>query len=304
MSTLEFIDQQRTAYPVQQLCQVLDVVPSRYYAWRAAQAAGAAEKAEPAWETEMVAVSDHHKRRYGTRRLRVKLRVELREKGHGVGCQALRTALRRHERKALPPKLFVPRTTDSTHGQRCAPNLLLNQPRPTQANRVWVSDITCLPLASGAWAYLCAFQDGCTKHVVGWQVRADMPEGLVISALQRALLAQRPAPGLIVHSDRGGQYVGNAYKALLQDVQVQLSHSRRGDCYDNAQAESLWARLKTEELEAHDWPVFADLADAQASVAAYFDYYNHERRHSSIGYQKPYQFHQQQLNNITQFSPA
>ena len=103
--------------------------------------------------------------------------------------------------------------------------------------------------------------------------------------------------------------MGNAYKALLHGAQAQLSHSRRGDCYDNAlpgttQAESLWSRLKTEELEARDWPVFADLADAQARVAAYFNYYNHERHHSSIGYQKPYQFHQQQLKNITPFSPA
>ena len=119
-----------------------------------------------------------------------------------------------------------------------------------------------------------------------------MPGALVTSALQRALLAQRPAPGLIVHSDRGGQYVGNTYKALLHGANAQRSHSRRGGCYDNAQAESLWSRLKTEELEARDWPVFADLTDAQASVADYFDYYNHERRHSSIGYQKPYQFHQ------------
>ena len=83
--------------------------------------------------------------------------------------------------------------------------------------------------------------------------------------------------------------MGNAYKALLRDAlpgttQAQLSHSRRGECYDNAQAESLWSRLKTEELEARDWPVFADLADAQASVADYFDFYNHDRRHSSIGY--------------------
>ena len=124
-------------------------------------------------------------------------------------------------------------------------------------------------------------------------MRADIPEALVTSALQRALLAQRPAlpgttPGLIVHSDRGGQYVGNAYKALLHGAKAQLSHSRRSECYDNAQAESRWSRLKTEELEARDWPVFADLADAQASVADYFDYYNHERRHSSIGYKKPY----------------
>ena len=151
--------------------------------------------------------------------------------------------------------------------------------------------------------YLCAFQDVSTKLVVGWQARADMPKALVTSALQRALLAQRSAPGLIVHSDRGGQYVGNAYKALLREAQARLSHSRRGECYDNAlsgttQAESLWARLKTEELEARDWPVFADLADAQASVADYFDYYNHERRHSSTGYLTPYQFYQQQLAAI------
>ena len=119
-----------------------------------------------------------------------------------MGRQARRTGLRRHGRKALPPKSFVLRTTDLTHGLRCALNLLLDQPKPTQANRVWVSDITCLQLASRAWAYLCVFQDRCTKHVVGWQVRADMPEAHITSALQRALLAQRPAPGLIVHSDR------------------------------------------------------------------------------------------------------
>ena len=163
MNPLHFIDQQRIHHSVQQLCQMLSVVSSRYYTWRHTQAAGAMGTSEPAWETEMLAVFDHHERRYGTRRLQ----VELRENGYRVGRQALRTGLRRHGRKALQPKSFVPRTTDSTHGQRCAPNLLLDQPRPTQANRVWVSDITYLPLANGHWAYLCAFQDVCTKHVVG-----------------------------------------------------------------------------------------------------------------------------------------
>ena len=102
-----------------------------------------------------------------------------------------------------------------------------------------------------------------------------------------------------MHSDRGGQYCGNAYRKLLHDHEALRSQSRRGDCYDNAQAESLWSRLKTEVLEGRERPVFADLADAQASVADYFDYYNHKRRHSSIGYLKPYLFHQQQLANIT-----
>lgn len=297
MSTLHFIESQRRFYPVRLLCQVLEVVPSRYYAWRK-RPAGAA--AVPAWETAAVAAFDRHKRRYGTRRLRAELRGE----GHAVGRQALRGVLRRHDRRALQPKSFAPRTTDSTHGLRCAPNRLRDQARPAAPNRVWVSDITYLPLASGRWAYLCAFQDGCSKEVVGWQVQDTMPEALVTSALRRALLAQRPAAGLVVHSDRGGQFCASGYRALLDAHGCQWSQSRRGECYDNAQAESLWSRLKTEELEARDWPVFADLADAQASIAAYFDYYNHERRHSSIGYLTPHQFHQQQLVNNTQFCPA
>ena len=146
MSQLQFIDQQRLHHPVQLLCQVLHVVPSRYYAW----CQRAVTKAEPAWETAMVDVFDDHHRRYGTRRLQ----VELRELGHRVGRQALRTALRRHGRKTLQPKAFTPRTTDSTYGQRCAPNLLLDQPKPTQANQLWVSDITYLPLpmATGSTA--------------------------------------------------------------------------------------------------------------------------------------------------------
>ena len=104
MSSLQFIDQQRVHYPVRQLYQVLRIVPSHYYGWRHAQAARAAGTSEPAWETEMVAVFDHHKRRYGTRRLQ----VELRELGPQVGRQALRTALHRHGCKALPPKVLRP----------------------------------------------------------------------------------------------------------------------------------------------------------------------------------------------------
>ena len=214
MSQLQFIDQQRVHYLVQLLCQVLHVVPSRYYAW----CQRAVSKAELVWETALVDMFDEHQRRYGTCRLQ----VELRTLGHRVGRQALRTALRRHGRKALQPNAFTPRTTDSTHGKRCAPNLLLDQAHPAQANRVWVSDITYLPLACDQWVYCCACQDVCTKQVVGWQGRADMPEALVTTALQRALLAQRPAPGLIVYSDRGGQYVGNSYKTLLHDAKAQL----------------------------------------------------------------------------------
>ena len=107
----------------------------------------------------------------------------LRHKGHRVGRQRLRTAMRRQGLRALQPKACTPRTTDSTHGLRCAPNRLLDQPKPTQANRVWVSNSTYLPFADGTWAYLCAFQGVASKQVLGWYVAATMPEELVTTAL-------------------------------------------------------------------------------------------------------------------------
>jgi putative transposase len=137
------------------------------------------------------------------------------------------------------PRPSTPRTTDSTHGLRCAPNRLLDQPKPTQANQVWISDITYLPLANGDWAYLCAYQDMVSKQVVGWHVMVTMPEKLITTALQRAFWAQPPTTGLLVHSDRGGQCCGKVYRKLLHDHEALRSQSRRGDCYDNAQAESL-----------------------------------------------------------------
>jgi putative transposase len=157
------------------------VPTSGYYAWQQAHQQAVAQ-GEPAWETALVKAFGHHQRRYGTRRLR----VELRRKGYRVGRQRLRAAMRRRGLHALQPKAFTPRTTDSTHGLRCAPNRLLNQPKPTQANQVCVSDITYLPLANGDWVYLCAYQDMVSKQVVGWHVMATMPEELITLALQRA----------------------------------------------------------------------------------------------------------------------
>ena len=143
---------------------------SGYYAWQQAQRQ-TVNQAPPAWEAALVQVFAHHKRRYGTRRLQ----VALRRKGYRVGRPRLRAAMRRRALHALQPKAYTPRTTDATHGLRCASNRLLDQPKPTQANRFWVSDSTYLPLANGDWVYLCAYQDMASKQVLGWQVGVSMP---------------------------------------------------------------------------------------------------------------------------------
>ena len=182
MSRYRFIEAHRGHYPVRLLCQVMSAPASGYYTWHQMQAQPVAPS-ESAWETALVKVFGRHKRRYGARRLQ----VALRRKGYRVGRHRLRAAMRRRGLHALQPKAFTPRTTDSTHGLRCAPNRLLDQPKPVQANPIGVSDITYLPLANGDWAYLCTYQDMISKQVVGWHVMATMPEELVTKALQRFL---------------------------------------------------------------------------------------------------------------------
>ena len=213
--------------------------------------------------------------------------------GHRIGRHRIRQALRQRELVALQPRAFVPRTTQGEHRPRVAANHGLNRPVPAAADQVWVGDITYLPLQNGAWAYLAAFQNVHTKRVVGWQVLGTMPEALVTTALRRALVSRQPAAGLLVHSDRGGQYCGKAYRRLLTDRHLVHSMSRRGACYDNAQAESLWSRVKTEVLLGRS--AFASVAEAQVELAMYFDYYNHQRRHSALGYECPHTFEQQAL---------
>jgi transposase InsO family protein len=144
MSCWQFIEQEQRVYFVDLLCRTLDVSPARYYAWRKQRQAAPTPPARD-WQEAMKQAFSDHRRCYGTRQLR----AELRAQGYRVGRQRLRTGMQHHGLRALQPRASTPRTTASTYGLRCAPNRLLDQPKPTQANQVWVSDITYLPLASG-----------------------------------------------------------------------------------------------------------------------------------------------------------
>ncbi|NEU67144.1 IS3 family transposase [Spirosoma agri] len=188
-----------------------------------------------------------HKRRYGSRRIT----AELKEQGCVVGRHQVRRIMKQIGLQAIEPRSFVPRTTNSTHGKGYWSNLLLDQPLPKAPNLVCpghraVSDITYLPLVNGEWAYLAVWMDLYSRKVVGWQVGEPMKDELVVVPLRRALQMRQPAPGLVTHSDRGGQYVSAALKELIRLWHSRPSMSRAtvaDDPYDNAFAESLWIGL-------------------------------------------------------------
>ena len=163
---------------------------------------------------------------------------------------------------------------------------------------MWVGDITYLPLVGGRWCYLATWRDTCSRRVVGWHLAAQMPTELVLVALEQALTLRQPAPGLIIHADRGSQYTSAACRARVEQAGALPSFSRPGNPYDNAQAEAGWSTLKT-ELLPHG-TAFASLEEARLEVAHYLDtYFNLDRRYSALGYRSPHQFEQDLKRNLS-----
>ena len=224
-----------------------------------------------------------HARRYGSRRLTAELQAEQ----HVIGRRRIRRIMQAEKLRAIQPKSFVPRTTNSRHGGRMSPNLLADLVI-THPHQCYVSDITYLPLWGGGWAYLATWLDLYTRRIVGWAVADSMTADLIIRALQQAIVRAPPPRSLMVHSDRGGQYVDAEFRALLTAYGFQQSMSRAGETYDNAHAESLFSRYKAELLEDG---AFRDVAEAELETFDFIErYYNPLRRHSSLGYVSPLDF--------------
>jgi putative transposase len=128
----------------------------------------------------------------------------------------------------------VPRTTDSRHPYPISPNLLLEQPLPIAPNQVWVGDITYIAMVHGAFLYLAVWMDLYSRRIIGWQLADNRKEELVIAAFKKAYQSRSVKPGLIIHSDGGGQYASNAFRKLIDDKKVIQSMSRANNAYDNA----------------------------------------------------------------------
>ncbi len=217
---------------------------------------------------------------------------EVREGGWGCGRQRIARLMRETGLRARTRLRWRPETTNSKHGQEVAGNVLqrrFNVKEIGGPDRAWCGDVTYIRTSEG-WLYLAVLIDLGSRMVVGWAMRETMDAELCLSALRMALKRREPLPGLLHHTDRGSQYVATDYRELLTTHQLVPSMSRRGNCYDNAVAESFFATLKWELLERQQW---STRAAARTAIFEYIEiWYNRQRRHSTLGYQSPWQFEQ------------
>lgn len=284
------IDQlvQREAFAASAVCDLLEVSRSGFYAWRSEQQSQRAVRDRELTPLIQEVFWRHH-RRYGARRIAVEL------SSGGIACGVARVArlLKTLGLRAIQPKSFQPRTTESRHGLGYNANLLAGREAPSGLNQVWVADITYIPLATrtsrGRFGYLALVLDLYSRRIVGWEYAGTMDEELVLGALRRAIRERQPREGLIHHSDRGGQYAGQRYRSVLRRSGMSQSMSAAGNCYDNAFLESCFGTVKT-ELELVE---YANSSEAVRELSSYVRYYNVERRHSSLGYVAPVEFERQ-----------
>jgi putative transposase len=268
-----------TGHSVRRVCEVLRVPRSSYY--------HAAEPTQSHREDEQLAalistIFHQHRRRYGYRRIWRQLSIQ----GHACAPSRVRRLMQEHGLIAIQPKSYTPRTSDG-RADAPSPNLILDQPLPTEPNRVWAGDITYIPMG-GRWIYLAVIIDLCSRRIVGWALAEHMRSSLVVDAMQQALGARRGTRGLIFHSDRGSQYGSKDFRELLGSAEILQSMSARANPYHNAWTESFMGTLKAELIQDGE---FATLADAKTELFAYIDsYYNTQRLHSSLNYQTPSRF--------------
>ena len=276
-----FIRDHRGAFRVVRMCGVLQVSRSGFYAWLARPLSARAE-ANRALTGQIVQWHQQTRRAYGA----VKLWRTLNDAGIACGKHRVARLRRLHGLEATRRRRFRVMTE---HHQLPppAPNRVHQHFAVARPNRVWVGDITAIPTRAG-WLYLAVVLDLYSRRVVGWAMQARADRALATDALTMALLHRRPQPGLIHHTDQGCQYAATAYRQVLTQHGLVASMSRRGNCYDNAVAESFFSTLKNELV--HD-RTFQTRDDARSQVFEFIEvFYNRQRVHQTLGYVSPAAF--------------
>ena len=274
-----FIEDRRADYPVRVMCRALEVSPAGYYAWRSRPESPRCVANRELVEGIKRAHRDSHGR-YGSPRIH----AELKARGHSASRGRIERQMRSHGIRAIMAKPRRCRTTDSGHGFPIASNLLGRNFRAAARNKIWLADITYIETSQG-WLYLAAILDLYSRRIVGWAMGDHLRAELPLAALRMAIKEQRPATGLIHHSDRGVQYASAEYRQVMQTAGFRASMSRRANCYDNAPMESFFHTLKTELVHLRQ---FETRNEAERDIFAYIEgFYNQTRRHSAIGYVSP-----------------
>ena len=279
MTVFGFVLARKAEHSIKLMCRVLEVSRSGYHAWAARSPSPRANE-----DARLTArIRDLHTLRrkvYGSPRIWADLVVD---DGERIGRKRVERLMRQAGLSGLITKKYKA-TTVRVPGVRVADDLLDRDFTATAANQKWVADITYLRTWEG-WLYLVAVQDLYSRRIVGWSMADHMRTELVCDALQMALARRRPQRGLIWHSDQGGQFVSLAFGQQARKAGIAQSMGSKGDCFDNAVAESFFATLKKELIHRHFWPTKAEL---RTEVFDYIEtFYNRERRHSTLGQRSP-----------------
>lgn len=285
-----FISTEKANYPVTILCKVMQVAKSGYYKWLSREKS----KRDINHEKLLPLVRKIHKdsrSTYGTRRMAKALRYL------GIVCgRALARTLMKLAGVTAKQRRKFKATTNSKHNLPISPNLINRDFAASKPNSVWVSDITYIWTKEG-WLYLATVIDLFSRQVVGWSISNKMTKEIVINAFQMAFWQRKPAPGLIFHSDRGSQYASKKFQKLLLNCGVISSMSKKGDCFDNAVAESFFGTLKTELIYFAN---YTTRKEARRDIVDYLEmFYNSNRLHSYLGYLSPRQFEKEWLAKVS-----
>jgi transposase InsO family protein len=277
----EFIEEEKASFSVSSLCRALEVSGSGYYDWRS-RGPSVRQRRRDDLAIKVKAVHHRSKGTYGSPRVREQL-VRL---GETVSEKTVAEIMQQEGLRARRRKRYKA-TTDSRATYRIAPNLLARNFTAEAPNQAWVTDVTAIWTWTG-WVYLAAILDLFARRVVGWALSESNDTVLALAALRCAVASRQPAAGLVHHSDRGSPYGADDYIKALDEIGAVRSMSRKGDCWDNAVAESFFATLEHECLQDLTPATFLD---AHRLVGGYIDgFYNPERLHSTIGFVSPVEY--------------